>query len=104
MTITDLPDIDWSFGDILAKIRREAGLTGAELAELLQIAPRSIGNYERDVTLPKRRTVREWAEFCGYSDPDALVSVWESARESGWIYDHSPRLFDLPEQTWRIAS
>lgn len=80
MTMTELPDIYWTFGDVLSKLRRDAGLTGVELAERLEISARSVGNYERDLTRPKRRTVREWAEVCGYRDVDALLAAWADAR------------------------
>lgn len=85
MTATHLPDIDWTFGDVLSKLRRDAGLTGVELAERLEISPRSIGNYERDLTRPKRRTVREWAEVCGYEDVDALLDAWQAAGKGSLI-------------------
>lgn len=90
MSITELPPIDWTFGDVLSKIRRDAGLTGAQLAELLDVSERTIGNYERDNTLPKRGLVAQWANVCGYEYVDDLLHAWGAARESGWIYGADP--------------
>ena len=101
MTLTELPPIDWTFGDVLTKIRTNANLTVEQLAELTDISPRSVGNYEKDRTFPKWSTVLRWAEACRYPHVEELRSTWDAARRSGWI--NAPPQPELPFE-WEQAA
>ena len=52
--------------DRLRKAREVAGLEQGELADRIDVARTTIGNYERgDISKPKRLVVRQWALACG---------------------------------------
>src|SRR5260370_18539348 len=44
-----------SFGELLRRLRYEAGLTQEELAEAASLSPRSVSDLERGVTLTARK-------------------------------------------------
>lgn len=54
-----------TLGVRLRLARESVGLDQQELADLLGIAQRSIGNYEREVTRPKRPVLLSWALATG---------------------------------------
>ena len=99
MTLTEIPPISWSFGEILAKLRKDADLAPEQLAPEADISVRTVWNYEHDETLPKWSTVLLWAKACNYPHVEELRATWEQARASGCISDEyqHPRLFHLPD-------
>ncbi|GAB3885899.1 hypothetical protein GCM10029964_049310 [Kibdelosporangium lantanae] len=50
--------LDTSFGTVLTRLRRAAGLTQEELAEICGLSVRGVGNLERGERRPRRFTVR----------------------------------------------
>ena len=82
-TLTQLPPIHWTFGDVLAKLRHDAGISVPDMAERLDMSERTIRNYENDATVPKRSFVLGWARECGYPHADELLSAWQEARSCG---------------------
>lgn len=52
-------------GDLIKKVRLQAGLTQAELAERLGVTPQAISQYERGVKKPKYETIRRIADAVG---------------------------------------
>lgn len=58
-------NLEWSFGDRLAKARRFADLEQAEMALRLGVSRALISKWERDVTEPTASQALRWAEACG---------------------------------------
>lgn len=54
-------------GDEIRRMREERGMTQEQLAEALHVGPRTIGNWERQRTLPKNR-VGMLLSFFGIGD------------------------------------
>jgi transcriptional regulator with XRE-family HTH domain len=52
-----------TFGDRLRTLRREEGLSQEELAAKLKVSRSCIGNYEKDVRLPKYEDLEAIADF-----------------------------------------
>ena len=44
----------WTFGDRVRKAREKAGLTQAEMADLLHVSRKTLNHYELDRTQPQR--------------------------------------------------
>lgn len=73
-------DLQWSFGDRLRKVRREAGLTQRQLASELQVTSAAIDAWESERNLPRNLQgmanrvelifglPRGW--MLGYADPE----------------------------------
>lgn len=59
--------VTWTLGELLAKLRKDAGLDQAELAERLHVARNSVSNYENDRSAPPFAVVAGWAAACGAS-------------------------------------
>jgi transcriptional regulator with XRE-family HTH domain len=58
-------DFDWSLGDRMDKARRQAGITVAEMARLLQVDVKTVGNWTADRVVPTVATIGEWARITG---------------------------------------
>lgn len=57
------------FGEILAELRRDKGLTQRDLAKLLHVTPGTISNYEKNVHLPDVEKLVDLANyFCVTTD------------------------------------
>lgn len=57
----------WTLGDRLRKAREYAGVSREELADDLDVTPRTISNYETDHSRPRRPVIRLYAMRCGVS-------------------------------------
>lgn len=58
-------NFEWTLGDRLAKSRRAADLTRAQMAERLNVSDQSIRNWESDVKDPRLVHLRAWANVTG---------------------------------------
>lgn len=65
MALVEAPHFD--LADRLTKARHMAGLDQQELAEKADISVRSVSNYERRLTRPRRPQLLAWAEATGVS-------------------------------------
>ena len=89
--------LELTLGEMLRVIRERAHLTQGEVGQRLEMGRNTINRYEADGSVPRWRDVEQWALECGHQ-PAILRRAWESARESGWIYEvdpNQPSLFDL---------
>lgn len=66
-------------GDRLARARRRAGLTQAELAEKLGIGRRSITRYEDDLAVLRPQTIIAWSHITGAPLEWLQVGVGEAS-------------------------
>jgi transcriptional regulator with XRE-family HTH domain len=55
----------FTLGDRLAKARKTAGLDQRDLARVMELSPSTIGNYENDISRPRRLVLKEWALVTG---------------------------------------
>ncbi|WP_165960901.1 ATP-binding protein [Actinocrispum wychmicini] len=69
-----------SFGTVLTRLRRAAGLTQEELAERAGLSARGIGNLERGVRRPRRFTVQLLVDGLALAEPDRDELVAASRR------------------------
>ncbi len=51
------------FGDVLKKVRKEAGLTQRELAQKMKLSPSAIGLYEQNRREPEYEVLCKFADF-----------------------------------------
>lgn len=61
-----------TFGAFLARVRREQGLTQAELAEQLHVTDKAVSRWERGVGLPDINTLEPLADALGLSLADLM--------------------------------
>lgn len=73
-----------SFGTVLTKLRRAAGLTQEELAERAGLSARGIGNLERGVRRPRRFTVQLLVDGLALTelDRDELLAASRRAHQT----------------------
>ena len=69
-----------TFGAFLARVRREQGLTQAELAEQLHVTDKAVSRWERGVGLPDINTLEPLADALGLSLAD-LMHCHDPAQE-----------------------
>lgn len=55
----------WTLSDRMWKARKDAGLSPAEIADMIGISRKSVWNYESGATKPLRPILRAWAEVTG---------------------------------------
>lgn len=67
----------------LARLRRLAGLTQAELAERAGIRQQRVAEWERGVHLPRPAAQRQLAEALGVTPAQVFEAIEESARLPG---------------------
>ena len=69
------------FGKNLAALRKQKGLTQAELAEKLHFTFQSVSNWERGVSSPDLETLTRLAGFFGVSTDELLLRERRQIRE-----------------------
>lgn len=60
-----------TLGERLHIARRRAGLTSAQMADRLRVAPNTVRSWEADRTTPNYLATLAWAEACGVT-PDTI--------------------------------
>jgi predicted ATPase/class 3 adenylate cyclase/Tfp pilus assembly protein PilF len=71
-----------TFGDLLRQLRKDVGLTGAELAERAGLSPRGLNDLERGArTTPRRETAQLLADALGLAG-DERVTFLAAARHA----------------------
>ena len=68
-------------GGMIASLRKEKGMTQAELAERMGITDKAVSKWERDLSCPDIATIPKLAEFLGVS-ADELLKCRTESRES----------------------
>ncbi|EQM75935.1 helix-turn-helix domain-containing protein, partial [Microbacterium maritypicum] len=66
--------VTWTLGEILAKLRKDAGMDQLSMAKRVGIARNTLSNYETDKNIPPFDVVVRWAAVTGAS-LDWLASV-----------------------------
>lgn len=65
------------FGEILAELRQDKGLTQKQLAKIIYVTPGTISNYENNIHLPDLEKLIALADFFGVTT-DFLLGRTES--------------------------
>lgn len=81
------------FGDILKKLRTDAGLKQSELAENLSISASAIGMYEQNRRNPDPDTIKKIAEFFNVSTDYLLQHNTNSGTKT--LEDEFPEGIDV---------
>ena len=68
-------------GGMIASLRKEKGMTQAELAERMGITDKAVSKWERDLSCPDIATIPKLAEFLGVS-ADELLKCRTESREA----------------------
>ena len=55
----------WTLSDRMWKARKDAGLSPAQIADLIGISRKSVWTYETGTTKPLRPILKAWAEVTG---------------------------------------
>jgi len=53
----------WTIADRMGKARREAGLSTAEMADLLGVSRQTVGNWEAGRVKPSKATLLAWSTY-----------------------------------------
>ena len=81
----------WTLGDRMWKARKFAGLEQTDVAERLGVSRALVSRWERDLSDPGTRQLREFAEMTGVS---TAWLMWGGA-ESAWLQDSEARQLAL---------
>ena len=104
---------EWSRGDRFRKAREARDISQGELAEMMGVARRTIGSYERDEVEPRKIVVNAWALATGVPVEWLLYGVAPTGPDddgtaadqgvtgSGWIAERPARVVDLQDR--RVA-
>jgi len=57
-------ELTWTLGEILRKVRTDAGIELLEMAAELHVHRNTVSNYEQNRTKPSRSTLIVWADLC----------------------------------------
>ncbi len=92
-----------TIGNRIQSMRRSKGLTQDKMAQLLNVAPNTLSNWENDVHAPSRAKVRQIADILGVSP----IDIEEQGVNPDQVIDASSDLGGLvfvPEYTTRVAA
>ena len=70
-----------TFGNMVAELRRQSGMTQLELAEKMGVTDKAVSKWERDLSFPDINSVPKLAEIFGVS-VDELMQVKTNSKES----------------------
>lgn len=84
MVRSPVAEVEQTFGTMLARLRRKAGLTQEELAQQAGLSTRGVGNLERDVGRPRMYTVERLVAALDLAEDDRaeLMGRVRSARRA----------------------
>lgn len=70
-----------SFGTMIAKMRKEQGMTQLELAEKMGVTDKAVSKWERDLSFPDVNSIPRLAEIFNVT-VDEMMQVKANAKES----------------------
>ena len=70
-----------TFGSMIAKLRKEKGMTQLELAEKMGVTDKAVSKWERDLSFPDVNTIPKLAEMFNVTT-DELLQVKEDANKN----------------------
>jgi hypothetical protein len=90
---------DYAFGQIMLTVRTQVGLTQAELAKILGVSRKTVGNWERGSSYPEVEHLKQFIVLAIQNQAFPAGKVAEEARAI-WQMAHEKVLFD---ETWLAA-
>src|SRR5438105_6759757 len=88
---------DYTFGQVMFKLRTSIGLTQAGLADLLGVSRRAIGEWEAGSNYPKAEHFKHFIELCMQQyvfaperEEEEIRALWKTAHQrvlldEGWL-------------------
>ena len=70
-----------SFGSMIQEMRKQEGMTQAELAERMGVTDKAVSKWERDISFPDINTIPKLAEIFNVS-VDELMQVKTNAKKN----------------------
>ena len=67
-----------TFGSMIAELRREKGMTQAELAAKMGVTDKAVSKWERDLSFPDVNTIPKLAEIFHVTVDELMKVKWES--------------------------
>ena len=70
-----------TFGSLIAELRKEKGMTQAELAEAMGVTDKAVSKWERDLSYPDTASLPRLAEIFGVSVDELMRGASGKAEE-----------------------
>lgn len=70
-----------TFGNMVAVLRKEKGMTQLELAEKMGVTDKAVSKWERDLSFPDVSSIPKLAEILGVSVDELMQNKAESKEE-----------------------
>ena len=85
-------DRDYAFGQTILTLRTMLGLTQTELADLLGVTRRAVGDWEGGLTYPKSEHLKQFVvlaiehqAFPAGREAEEVRALWQAARQKVWL-------------------
>lgn len=98
-----------TFGAMIARLRKEHGMTQLELAEKMSVTDKAVSKWERDLSFPDINSIPKLAEFFHVS-VDELIQVKADTKETAGgkkvseIVNIALKGIALPMRCWNRSS
>ena len=86
-------------GKLIAKLRKEKGLTQQELGEKVNVGSRAVSKWERGLTLPDITIINELSKILGITSDELLKGELDNSKEKSTSkkpFNYKPLLILLP--------
>ena len=86
-------------GKLIAKLRKEKGLTQQELGEKVNVGSRAVSKWERGLTLPDISIINELSKILGITSDELLKGELDNSKEKSTNkkpFNYKPLLILLP--------
>ena len=80
-----MSDVNVQFGKNISALRKQAGMTRKQLAEILDVTEMAVGTYERGIRTPSLDKILQLAELFKVSTDDLLKNDTAEKLSSGVI-------------------
>ncbi len=85
-------DRDYAFGQVMLTLRTILGLTQTEVADLLGVTRRAVGDWEGGLTYPKAEHLKQFIAlavehqaFPTGREAEEVRALWQAARQKVWL-------------------
>ena len=77
-----------TMGATIARLRKELGMTQAQLAAAMSVTDKAVSKWERDLSRPDSASIPQLAEVLGVSI-DELMNAGAKASKPGFLEEHA---------------
>ena len=75
-----------TFGNMVAALRKEKGMTQLELAEKMGVTDKAVSKWERDLSFPDVSSIPKLAEILGITVDELMQVKAESKEGLYWFF------------------